>query len=93
MTSKSNTPGKRGTNISCQELESLIVDYLDDQLAEQQRSVFDLHLASCPACQTYLANYKEVLSASQKAYSDVDEQSCEKIPEALVQTILAAKKK
>jgi len=89
MMSKSN--GKVDKQISCQQLEAFIDDYLDENLSEIELTTFNAHLEMCPMCDKYLDNYRNSVALGKAAYKNEDE--CESIPEPLVQAILAASKK
>lgn len=53
-------------DITCKELVELVTDYLDDHLPEFDRLRFELHLAYCDWCRTYLAQMREVVSTAGK---------------------------
>ncbi len=76
--------------LTCGELESFMVDYLDGTLPKPQRRKFDLHLWLCRDCRRYLEAYKRAISLSQAAFSDSNEPLPEDVPEDLVKGILAA---
>jgi len=40
--------------LSCKELTELITNYLEERLAETERTRFEQHLSICPSCVTYL---------------------------------------
>lgn len=41
-------------DLPCQELVELVTDYLEDALPAETRARFELHIADCPYCGTYL---------------------------------------
>lgn len=83
---------KTTSTISCQQLEEFVVDFLDDKLPSGQRIIFSSHIDSCPKCEVYLDNYQKTIAVSQAAHKlQGSEGECAKMPEALVQAILASK--
>jgi anti-sigma factor RsiW len=76
--------------ITCQQLIDFIASYRDNDLAPDQRSEFDRHLAVCPSCVAYLKTYEQtVLLARASAGEPVPDE----IPEPLVKAILDARRK
>jgi len=57
--------------------------YLDNELALEERAVFDRHLEACPSCVNYLKTYEKTVLLAKAA----------EVPESLVQAILAARGK
>jgi hypothetical protein len=47
--------------MKCEEIENLLIDYLDNQLDQSQRAEADKHLANCERCSDQLKEMKEVL--------------------------------
>jgi anti-sigma factor (TIGR02949 family) len=47
--------------MACQELVRVITEYLEGTLPESDRTRFDAHLATCPACQEYLEQMRALL--------------------------------
>jgi anti-sigma factor RsiW len=66
------------------------MDYLDGELAEGSRRVFEEHLAECPDCVRYLERYRETIRLAKAAAVDDAEGD---VPESLVTAILAARRK
>lgn len=78
--------------MTCRELIDFLMHYLDGELAPEQRSVFDAHLAVCDACRRYLATYEESVALGKAACGDDPDQPVPpEVPEELVQAILAAR--
>ena len=71
--------------MTCKEFVDFLWRYLDGELPDEERSVFDAHLAVCPACVRYLETYRETVRLSRDAALDPAE-----APEELVQAILDA---
>jgi anti-sigma factor RsiW len=48
--------------MTCQELVELVTAYLDGTLPTDQRRAFDEHLALCPGCERYLAQFRQTIA-------------------------------
>jgi anti-sigma factor RsiW len=44
---------------SCGECVELLLDYVEGQLPEDERSALDAHFAACPPCVEFLRSYRE----------------------------------
>ena len=75
--------------MTCQELIDYLVAYFDEELAAEQRQVFEEHLRLCPECVHYLETYRLTVRISRLT-CEVREEPCEEPPEQLVRAILAA---
>lgn len=78
--------------ITCNEFESFILAYLEDDLAPRQKSVFELHLKMCRECRDYLAAYRLSLDLAKGALGKDRDHLEDDIPEDLVKAVLAARK-
>ena len=47
--------------LTCRELVELVTDYLDGSLSWRDRARFDRHIAGCPNCTAYLAQFRETI--------------------------------
>lgn len=73
--------------MTCQELiERFLMDYVSRALSPEKEDAFDLHLAQCPSCVSYLQGYKETVRLGRALGED---RQLEEVPEALVQAVLA----
>jgi anti-sigma factor RsiW len=45
----------------CRELVELVTDYLEGTLSRRDRARFEEHIAGCPHCTEYLAQFRETL--------------------------------
>ena len=79
--------------ITCREFEDFILTYLEGDLPEKQRFVFELHLRVCRDCRDYLAAYRRTIEVSRRAFEDPDAPLPESVPEDLITAVLAAKRK
>ena len=88
--------------MNCKEVIDFLMEYLDDELSEEQRSAFESHLKVCSACVAFIESYKQTLQltkhlrfseAGQKVEDKVDDIVLEDVPHGLVDAILAARPK
>jgi anti-sigma factor RsiW len=47
--------------MTCAELVELVTAYLEGTLSPEERAAFDEHLALCPGCETYLAQFRTTI--------------------------------
>lgn len=78
--------------ITCKELESFIVDYIDQSLPQVQRRKFELHLQVCSSCKAYIQDYTQSIALSQAAFDETDDDACDNMPEDLIAAILDSRK-
>jgi anti-sigma factor RsiW len=45
----------------CRELVEVITDYLEDRLSPDDRVRFEIHLAECEACRTYVDQFRQTV--------------------------------
>ncbi|MCA9771284.1 MAG: zf-HC2 domain-containing protein [Myxococcales bacterium] len=74
--------------ITCRELESFILDYLEGTLTHEQRDEFEYHLSLCPPCVDYLSAYKTTIELGKLAFDADAEGPPEGMPEDLILAIL-----
>jgi anti-sigma factor RsiW len=77
--------------VTCRECAEFLSDYLEGDLPADVREVFEQHLALCPNCVTYLAQFRATVLAGQRAF-DEDTDASDVVPEELIQAILASRK-
>lgn len=87
-----NTSLDSDAGLTCKEVDSFLVDYLDGELADAELQKFESHLQVCPACDTYLTGYKKTIEKSKEVYTKELEGDCEEVPDSLVRAIIAARK-
>ncbi len=51
-------------DLTCRELVELVTDYLEARLSIEDRTRFELHLAYCGLCRTYLRQMRQVLESA-----------------------------
>ena len=77
--------------ITCRQFEDFILAYLEGELPERQRFVFELHLKVCRECRDYLAAYRRTIEVSKQALAEPDGPVSAEVPEDLVKAVLAAR--
>lgn len=78
--------------MTCRELADFLGDYLSGEIPPDTRRQFDDHLARCPNCVNYLAQYKTAVELGRRAFEDDESAVPPNVPEELVRAIMAAKK-
>src|SRR5262249_8894482 len=79
----------RRRRMTCQELMDFLLAYLDEEMAPDQRQVFEAHLHLCPECIHYIETYRLTIHVSRLA-CEAREEPCAQPPEKLVRAILEA---
>jgi anti-sigma factor RsiW len=79
--------------VSCQEFEAFIVDYLDDELNDQESAIFERHLNHCRECREYLKAYKQTITLGKAALANPEAPIPNDVPEELIKAMLQAKQK
>jgi len=80
------------SGLTCKQLMDFLMAYLDGELPDDQRAVFEEHLAICTQCVDYLDTYKKTVELAAGAWCDDDELPGD-VPEDLVQAILAPRRR
>jgi anti-sigma factor RsiW len=52
--------------ITCRELVEVLLDFVSDELAAEQRAQVTRHLDDCPLCSAYLESYRIVLELPRR---------------------------
>jgi len=78
--------------MNCRECIDFLMAYLDNELPESERAVFEDHLAKCPPCVDYLNTYRATIELEKKACCCKDAPPPAVVPEDLIKAILAARK-
>jgi anti-sigma factor RsiW len=79
--------------MTCRDFIEFLLQYQAGELPATERGVFDHHLSLCKACRDYLANYRRTIALEKTAFGATDEPIPAAVPEALVQAILAARRR
>jgi len=82
---------KAAGEVTCEHLAEFLMDYVDGRVPDEQRFVFDSHIAFCKDCDVYVANYRHTLELTRDLAAPTA--PCEPMPEALKSAILAARKR
>jgi anti-sigma factor RsiW len=77
--------------VNCREFVEFMMGYLDAELSERQRVVFEAHMGDCPGCVTYLDTYRETVRLGREICADPEGPVPDDVPEDLVRAILAAR--
>lgn len=77
--------------ITCEAFESFILAYLDDELHERQKFVFEMHLKICRECREYLDAYQASLALAQSALGKNQSEPPGDVPDDLIRAILDAR--
>jgi len=78
--------------ITCEEFEGFVVAYLEDQLPQRQRSVFEFHLKICRECRDYLAAYRRTVELGKAAFAEPAAPMPDDVPDDLIKAVLEARK-
>lgn len=79
--------------LTCREFVEFLDAYRAGQLPEARRGEFNAHLAACPSCVAYMKTYEASIEMGREALRSSDDSVPAAVPEALVQAILAARRK
>jgi anti-sigma factor RsiW len=79
--------------MTCRDMVQFLMDYLSEELPDDTRKVFELHVNACPDCVTYLATYRETIVLCRESFAVREQDVSPEVPEDLIQAILAAQKK
>jgi anti-sigma factor RsiW len=63
------------------------MEYVGNELEPDVHQHFEVHIAECDNCKTYLAQYQATIQAGQLACEDANVSN---LPDDLVQAVLAA---
>jgi anti-sigma factor RsiW len=77
--------------VTCEHLAEFLMEYVDGRVPDEERFVFDSHIAFCKDCEVYVTNYRHTLDLTRDLAAPGT--SAEPMPEALVRAILAARKR
>lgn len=75
--------------LTCEEVDSFLLDFHEGQLSTVEKLKFQLHLSMCAECKAYVRDYKNTIRLSQEGFRKAD--SLEKVPEELIEVILKSR--
>jgi anti-sigma factor RsiW len=78
--------------VNCRDFVGFLMSYLDGELSDPQRLVFEQHMGDCPGCVTYLDTYRETVRLGRAICSEPEGALPDDVPEQLVRAILAARR-
>lgn len=78
--------------MNCREFSEFVMAWLDGELPEEERSVFEAHIRDCPPCLNFLDTYRDTVRLGKSVWIE-DEPSLQEVPESLVQAILASRRR
>ncbi len=79
--------------LSCREFVEFLADYLSGDLAPEQVTAFNEHLARCPCCVSYAQTYREAMRLGKAVLRGDHEPVPDSVPEELIQAILAVRER
>lgn len=75
--------------ITCEQFEDFLIDYIEDLLSTKQRSLFEGHMKVCPMCRTSLNSYLKVIEMGQAVCAeDEKDQIFTAAPQELIDSII-----
>jgi anti-sigma factor RsiW len=77
--------------MTCREFADVLDDYVAGALRGEPLAIFERHLALCPNCDHYLAQYRATIALGRGAFADEDAPVPADVPEHLITAILAAR--
>ena len=76
--------------ITCEEFEAFILAYLDNELPQRQRTIFEVHIRMCRECRDYLAAYRRTTELGRAAMLPDSDAVLDDVPQDLVTAILTS---
>jgi len=77
--------------LTCRELCDFLNDYVDGTLESRQRQAFEEHMCECQPCIEFLSSYRLAIELGREAVCCCDERLPTKVPERIIQAIMAAR--
>lgn len=78
--------------ITCKEFDAFIQSYVDNELADNKRELFEWHLRYCSECSEYLLAYQRTIELSNAVLNSDNTTVSDDVPEELIKAILEARK-
>lgn len=76
-------------NLTCQDFVNFLSDYIDGDLKEQQKCVFDDHVGVCSDCRNYLDSYKKTMKLASSVVAN--DALSDDVPPELIKAIFASR--
>lgn len=77
--------------ITCEEVITFLLDYLSRELAADEQSNFERHLALCPSCTAYVRTYEETVHLGRETLRRELETDLPELDSDLVRAIVQAR--
>ena len=77
--------------MTCQEMADFILDYIEGNLADVERTTFEKHLSKCPSCIAYVRSYKTTQVVLDDLCCECRDETPREVPEELINAILKAR--
>jgi anti-sigma factor RsiW len=77
--------------MNCREFTDFLMDYMEGELPDEEREVFESHLRCCPACVAYLESYRQTVAVGKLVCEDPCAEIPDEVPRQLIEAILAAR--
>lgn len=74
--------------ITCEQFEDFIIDYLEGDLPEKKRTLFEFHIRTCRECREYLAAYERARDIANENSRRVS--TLEEVPDDLLEAVSQA---
>ena len=74
--------------VSCREVITFLIDYLNDELQPERLAAFEEHFGECDSCRAYLRSYREAIRMARQTLAVPPIQSAES--EQIASAILLA---
>ena len=81
------------SQLTCRDVVDFLLDYLACELDPAARAEFDAHLAICDECVAFIHSYEQTIRLGKAAFDQLDEPAEQRVPRALVDAILAARRR
>jgi anti-sigma factor RsiW len=82
-----------GITISCREIVELMTDYLEARLSDEDRLVFERHIAQCSPCRDYLAQLRMTIKHVGELHTPDEADILPATREALLEAFRGFKRK
>lgn len=77
--------------MTCRDFADFLADYIANDLPPDILSAFEAHIAVCPNCVRYLAQYRDSIAMGQRAFANMQGSVSDDVPEDLISAILIAR--
>ena len=78
--------------MKCREFVEFLMSYLDEELDDTARTVFEAHLNGCRDCHRYMEDYVQAVELGRSVCREPTGPVPDDVPEGFVQAILQARR-